>query len=94
MKRTPLRRNRNLIKRQKKGKEYSVQDIISKTISNLNGNARKQIQEFGSIVNVNSDGNCGYYSIILGLLDLDISVPMIIDEFCKDIHNYVTDNEE
>ena len=28
------------------------------------------------------------------LLDLDICVPIIITEFRKDIHDYVTDNEE
>ena len=55
-----VNKERKDINRQKKKKEYSVQDIISTSISHLKGYVRKQIKEFGSIVNVNADGNCAF----------------------------------
>ena len=54
----------------------------------------KLIEVYGTIKNVNPDGNCGYYSTMVGLNHMCIDVTENVTELRRDIYNYVLNNRQ
>ena len=42
---------------------------------------------------IDAVGNCGLYTVTIGLVNLDIEVSMNVNDFCNKIHDYIMDNE-
>ena len=74
--------------------EGEFEDAIDQWYANLS--TEEKIEEFGTIIYINHDDNCGYYHIVLYLLKRrnKISSDIPIAEFLRALYRYVIDNTD
>ena len=73
-------------------KIFSLEKMIDPSISSLKGNARRIIEKFGKIINVEADGNCAIHSIQMSLKDVKNMFAVDPGEFRKRIYDWIEKN--